>query len=210
MSDQRSVSSYPVVLPADPIGDAQATTKRYTDSADDQRVNRSGDSMTGPLVLAADPTAPNQAVTKQYVDSFERPTAVQVPSDPTGDVDSTNVQDALGELANEKIAKAGDSMTGPLLLEGLSPVTDLAAVPKAYADTMGSYEYSFLPTDFTWNSALALYEIAINHSLNRRPKVTLYGDNGIELIADVIYNTIGVNGLVIRSKWNLTLKVLLT
>jgi len=211
MSDpQSSVASYPVVLPADPVKDAQATTKRYTDAADEQRINRGGDSMTGPLVLADDPTAPKEAATKQYVDALGRPVAAQVPSDPTGDVASTNVQDALGELANEKIAKAGDSMTGPLLLEGPTPSTDLAAAPKSYVDKMGSYEYSFLPGDFTWNAALNLYEIAINHTLNRRPRVTLYDENGVEVMGDIVYNTIGVNGLVIRLKIGLTLKVLLT
>lgn len=212
MSDERtSISSYPVVLPADPVKDEQATTKRYTDAGDEQRINRSGDSMSGPLVLSDDPIiTPQQAATKQYVDSLGRPVASQVPSNPTGDVVSTNVQDALGELANEKIAKAGDAMTGPLLLDSSAPSLGLAAAPKTYVDKMGSYEYSFLPGDFVWNGALALYEVAINHSLDRRPKVTLYDENGVELMGDVVYNTIGVNGLMVRLKLNPTMKVLLT
>lgn len=166
--------------------------------------------MTGPLVLSGAPAAPLEAATKGYVDALGRPVAAQVPSDPTGDVASTNVQDALGELASEKIARAGDSMTGPLILDSLTPSVGLAAAPKSYVDKMGSYEYSFLPGDFTWNSGLGLYEVAINHSLDRRPRVTLYDENGVELMGDIVYNTIGVNGLVVRLKIGLTLKVLLT
>ena len=122
MSDPKStVQSFPVVLPADPTKEAQATTKRYTDAGDEQRINRGGDSMSGPLVLAGDPNAPNEAATKAYVDSLGRPTADQVPSTPTGDIASTNVQAALGELAGEKVAKAGDAMTGPLILGADTP-----------------------------------------------------------------------------------------
>lgn len=211
MSEERnSISSYPVVLPADPVRDEQATTKRYTDAADGQRVNRGGDSMSGPLILSGDPAAPEEAATKRYVDSLGRPTAAQVSSDPTGDVASTNVQAALGELATEKIAKAGDAMTGPLLLNTSTPSLGLAAAPKTYVDKMGSYEYSFLPGDFTWNNITGFYEITINHNLDRRPKVTLYDENGVELMGDVVYNTIGVNGLLVRLKLNPTMKVLLT
>lgn len=211
MSDPKStVTSYPVVLPADPTKDPQATTKRYTDAGDQQRINRDGDSMSGPLVLAGDPVANNEAATKAYVDSLGRPNASQVVSDPTGDIASTNVQAALGELAGEKVARAGDAMTGPLILDSDTPSLSLEAAPKSYVDKMGSLEYSFLVGDFTYNAGLQMYEVAINHDLNRRPKVTLYDDSGIEFAGDIAYNVIGVNGLAVRLKFPVQMKVLLT
>lgn len=211
MSDQQTtIQSFPVVLPADPVKDAQATTKRYTDAGDEQRINRGGDSMSGPLVLVGNPTADLEAATKAYVDSLGRPNASQVPSSPTGDIGSTNVQAALGELAGEKVAKAGDAMTGPLILDSDTPSLSLAATPKSYVDKMGTTEYTFLVGDFTYNAGLAAYEVFINHDLNRRPRVTMYDNLGIEFVGDVVYNTIGVNGLVIRLKMPIDMKVLLT
>jgi hypothetical protein len=211
MSDQQTtIQSFPVVLPADPTKDPQATTKRYTDAGDQQRINRDGDSMSGPLVLAGDPVANNEAATKAYVDSLGRPNASQVVSDPTGDIASTNVQAALGELAGEKVARAGDAMTGPLILDSDTPSLSLEAAPKSYVDKMGSLEYSFLVGDFTYNAGLQMYEVAINHDLNRRPKVTLYDDSGIEFAGDIAYNVIGVNGLAVRLKFPVQMKVLLT
>ena len=211
MSDTRTtVHTYPVVLPADPVTPEQAATKRYVDQGDDARVAVAGDTMVGPLVLAGPPAAPNEAATKGYVDSLGRPNADEVPSDPTGDVAATNVQDAIEELADEKVARQGDSMTGPLILDTSIPVQDLAAAPKSYVDKMGSLEFSFLSGDFTWNSGASSYEVTINHVLNRRPNVTIYDQNGIEVWGDVVYNTIGVNGLVVRLKMAVDVKVLLT
>lgn len=166
--------------------------------------------MSGPLVLAGDPNAPNEAATKAYVDSLGRPTAAQVTSSPTGDIASTNVQAALGELAGEKVARAGDAMTGPLILESDNPFLGLEAAPKSYVDKMGSLEYAFLVGDFTFNNSVQMYEVAVNHELNRRPRVTLYDDSGIEFAGDVAYNVIGVNGLVVRLKFPIQMKVLLT
>lgn len=166
--------------------------------------------MSGPLVLAGDPVAANEAATKAYVDSLGRPTAAQVASTPTGDIASTNVQAALGELAGEKVARAGDAMTGPLILESDTPSLGLEAAPKSYVDKMGSLEYSFLVGDFSYNSGVQMYEIVINHDLNRRPKVTLYDDSGVEFAGDIAYNTVGVNGLVVRLKFPVQMRVLLT
>jgi len=49
-------------------------------------------------------------------------TAVSVTFAPAGNLSATNVQAALVELDNEKVAKAGDTMTGPLVM----PITSLA------------------------------------------------------------------------------------
>ncbi len=211
MSEPRtSISSYPVVLPADPTTDPQAATKHYVDGAAEQRVSIDGDTMLGPLILSGAPSANNEAVTKAYVDALGRPVAAEVPLTPTGDVASDNVQEGIAELASEKVAKAGDSMTGPLLLDSSNPVANLAATPKSYVDKMGSQEFTVSMGDLSWNGAVSMYEVAINHELDRRPRVTLYDSSGVEFCADVVYNTIGVNGLVIRLKILADFKALLT
>jgi hypothetical protein len=57
-----------------------------------------------------------------------------VPFVPGGNIVATNVQAAIVELDNEKVAKAGDTMTGALTLFG-APTADLHAATKLYVDT---------------------------------------------------------------------------
>jgi len=64
---------------------------------------------------------------------FAATTAVEVSFAPAGNISSTNVQAALQELDNEKVAKAGDTMTGFLVLNA-PPVLDLQAATKKYVD----------------------------------------------------------------------------
>jgi len=64
---------------------------------------------------------------------FASTTAVEVSFAPAGNISSTNVQAALQELDNEKVAKAGDTMTGFLVLNA-PPVLDLQAATKKYVD----------------------------------------------------------------------------
>jgi hypothetical protein len=52
---------------------------------------------------------------------------------PGGNVAATNVQAAIIEVDSEKVAKAGDTMTGPLVLPG-NPTTALQAATKQYVD----------------------------------------------------------------------------
>ena len=54
---------------------------------------------------------------------------------------ATDVQGAIAELQNEKVAKAGDTMTGILALSG-DPVAALDAVPKRYAAPFDAMAYS--------------------------------------------------------------------
>jgi len=92
----------------------------------------------GPLTLTADPTTPLQAATKQYVDSGDLTLQTQV----------TTLQGTVGTLnANPvtlsyvdtqdtlKVNKAGDTMTGPLVLPG-SPTLVTHATDKGYVDTL--------------------------------------------------------------------------
>ena len=90
-------------------------------------VLRAGDVMGGPLTLAGDPTTPMMAATKQYADA--QLTAAKAYAD-AGDVTTGNAGAAAIAL---KVAKAGDTMTGPLVLPG-NAATALQAVPKQQLD----------------------------------------------------------------------------
>lgn len=91
-------------------------------------VLRAGDTMGGSLTLAGDPTTPMMAATKQYADA--QLTAAKAYAD-AGDVTTGNAGAAAVAL---KVAKAGDTMTGPLVLPG-NAATALQAVPKQQLDT---------------------------------------------------------------------------
>ena len=54
---------------------------------------------------------------------------------PIGNLSATTVGAALAELDGEKLAKAGGTMTGPLVLAG-DPSSPLHAVTKQYADQL--------------------------------------------------------------------------
>lgn len=95
-------------------------------------VRRTGDSMSGPLTLPSNPTDAMHAATKQYVDGI-----------------AINNSYITGLLANYatltyvdnqdtlKLNKAGDTMIGPLSLNG-SPIQPSHAVTKQYVDNISS------------------------------------------------------------------------
>lgn len=91
-------------------------------------VKKTGDTMTGPLTLEGLPTENRHAATKEYVD-------LKSSSDDkltTALSSYLKTDDAIVEFKN-KLNKAGDTMTGPLTLEG-SPTKDKHAVTKKYVD----------------------------------------------------------------------------
>ncbi len=59
--------------------------------------------------------------------------AAEITNTPAGDIAATTVQGAINELDTEKVAKAGDTMTGPLTLHA-DPSSALHAATKAYVD----------------------------------------------------------------------------
>jgi hypothetical protein len=114
-------------------------------------VKKAGDTMLGVLTLAADPLAPLSASTKQYVDA-----QIIAHVDAAGEITVTppvaggsNVQTALQGLKTTidakpdtgfmysqdalRVAKAGDTMTGPLILNA-APTADMVAANKKYVD----------------------------------------------------------------------------
>ena len=91
-------------------GDVASTDDRY----DDRYVNLTGDTMTGLLTLSGEPTADLHAATKLYVDA--------------------GVGGVGGGLAG-KVSKAGDTMTGHLVLPTGPAASN--AVRRDYVDTRG-------------------------------------------------------------------------
>jgi hypothetical protein len=77
---------------------SEAATKAYADTQDALNVAKAGSTMSGFLTLHADPDAAMKASTKQYVDN--KVAAVPVP-------------DISG-----KVSKSGDTMSGPLTVNG--------------------------------------------------------------------------------------------
>lgn len=53
-----------------PIDNGDAVNKQYVDTVLGNKVNKSGDTMTGPLILSGLPTLADHAATKAYVDSI--------------------------------------------------------------------------------------------------------------------------------------------
>lgn len=79
----------------------------------------------------------------EKVDNTEAPVpASNVSFNPTASISSTNVQDAIEEVdaqqtaaVDTKVSKAGDTMTGLLILSG-NPTAAMEAVTKLYCDTL--------------------------------------------------------------------------
>jgi len=96
-------------------------------------VLRAGDTMTGHLSLPTAPAAAN-AVRKDYVDGAinAAATAGGVTFTPVGGITASNVQAAIAEVDTEKVAKAGDTMTGHLSLPTAPAAAN--AVRKDYVD----------------------------------------------------------------------------
>ncbi len=90
-------------------------------------VLKSGDSMTGPLVLNGDPANGLHATTKKYVDNANS-------GQDTAQAAKDGTQDT-GIAA--RVAKAGDAMSGPLVLVG-DPTANLHPATKQYVDNQNN------------------------------------------------------------------------
>jgi len=134
----------------------------------DSKVAKSGDTMTGALTLPGAPTSNLHAATKQYVDSTVDTHATNdslhvTPAQNTFldalSVTSTEVNRLEGITGNvqtqidTKVSKAGDTMTGALVLPG-APTSDLQAATKGYVDTQDAL--SVAKSGSTMTGALVL------------------------------------------------------
>jgi hypothetical protein len=135
-----------LILNNDPVLPLGAATKRYVDShiltltyasivssLGYVPVNKAGDTMNGTLTLYNDPVSSFGAATKRYVDNAIATLAsVTSFNNRTGSVTLT-LSDVMTALQYTPVNKAGDSMTGSLLLSA-DPVLPLGAATKEYVD----------------------------------------------------------------------------
>ena len=137
-----------LTLNADPVELLHASTKQYSDTQDALKVAKAGDVMTGHLTLNADPTSNLHAATKAYVDtnlsSHASDASVHISEAQNALLDAlvvtaTEVNQLQGVTSNVqdqidgKVAKAGDTMTGALILAA-DPALALEASTKQYVD----------------------------------------------------------------------------
>ena len=80
-------------------------------------------------------------------------TASGIAFTPAGNIAATNVQAALVELDNEKVAKAGDTMTGNLIVSKSNPSLVLQKTASGQANQVAGY-----------NSANARWSLALGDS----------------------------------------------
>ena len=144
-------------------------TQSYVDTAVATKLSLAGGTMTGPIVLPANPTTPLQAATKQYSDSGDTALQTQVTS-LQGTVTTLNANlvtltyvDAQDTL---KVNKAGDTMTGQLVLPG-APTLTTHATDKGYVDTLvtthtANVALHLTPTQNTLLDAVTVTSTEIN------------------------------------------------
>jgi Collagen triple helix repeat (20 copies) len=131
----------------------QGIPGEMTQAACDTRyVNITGDTMTGMLTLAAlNPAGNNDATRKLYVDN---------------EVANANAN------ANMRVAKAGDTMTGPLVLPA-NPTNPLEAATKQYVD-------SATPPSFPAGTVMLFYQAAAPTGWT---KLTTQNDKALRVVS---------------------------
>jgi hypothetical protein len=147
-------------------------------------VNRLGDTMQGSLYLPGFPQLPQEAATKGYVD-------YAVSSATSGPVVITGAQ-VITALTYTPVNKAGDTMTGPLILNA-DPASALSAATKQYVDNLvgaggGTGEWLFrMPIDP--GSAAALLNKTVAATSNAAGAANLLTNrNGGQAMANFAIN----------------------
>jgi len=149
-----------LILNADPTVALGAATKQFVESSVTAansasttglalKVDKAGDTMTGFLTLSADPTSIMHAVTKQYSDTnlstHAADASLHVTPAQNTFLDGITISSieanylagttaAVQTQLNSKVALAGGTMTGTLVLSG-DPVANLDAATKYYVDS---------------------------------------------------------------------------
>lgn len=137
----QSMGNFNLTNVAPPVVGMDAANKDYVDDTSsslqaeiDLKVNRSGDTMTGPLFLESDPSSSLQASTKQYVDAGDASLSAEIAVvEASLNARIDDVSSSLQAEIDTKVDRAGDTMTGPLILDA-DPVVDLEAATKEYVD----------------------------------------------------------------------------
>ena len=168
-------------LHSEPTDSMHAATKQYVDFKDGLKVSKAGDTMTGALTLSGDPTSLLHATSKQYVDNaivtHTSDTSVHLTAAQTILLDGltvthTEINQLQGVTANvqtqvdSKVAKAGDTMTGPLVLSA-DPAAAMQATTKQYTDNQDALKVA--KSGDTMTGALVLPADPVN-ALEAAPK----------------------------------------
>jgi hypothetical protein len=92
-------------------------------------IKKSGDTMTGALTLSGAPTADAHAATKKYADDGDSATLAGAASDATTKADAAenNAKTYADTQIGAKVSKAGDEMTGDLVIKQKKIVVDETA-----------------------------------------------------------------------------------
>jgi hypothetical protein len=115
-----------------------AATKTYVDTADALKLNLSGGTLTGLLTLSGAPTVGLHAATKTYVDAADAAldTRLDTAEGTIATLNTDPVTKSYVDTADgTKVAKAGSTMTGALVLSG-DPTLALHASTKQYSDSI--------------------------------------------------------------------------
>jgi hypothetical protein len=147
-------STLPIVLPGAPSTSTQATPKSYVDglisggtavdstartaaataqTTADGKVAKAGDTLTGLLTLSGAPTLTLHAATKGYVDGQITGGSAVDNTARTAAATAQSTADGAVTNANGRVSKAGDTMTGLLVLSG-APSSANHAATKSYVD----------------------------------------------------------------------------
>lgn len=118
--------------------------------ADETKVSKDGDTMTGFLTLHANPTSHLHAATKNYVDTAtgsldaiiqhatqalnDAIAAAEAALNHTIETAKAQLQQAIDDAVGPKVIRSGDTMTGFLTLHA-DPTQNLHAATKRYVDT---------------------------------------------------------------------------
>lgn len=146
-----------LTLSADPVTPHHAATKSYVDNNLALYLPLSGGVMTGSLYLNGTPTNPNEAATKDYVDSelltgisnhatnfdlhltsAENAWLDNITASATEVNRLVGVTSSVQTQLNQKVNRAGDDMTGMLLLPSTAPTDPRHATTKNYVDNLVS------------------------------------------------------------------------
>jgi len=125
-------TAHPIYTRAKVAGAWSAWAKQVLSADLSAKVDKLGDTMTGFLTLSADPTNVLHAATKQYADARGAFT-------PSGNIAATTVQGAIAELDTEKVAKAGDTMTGNLEINKAIPTINLKKTAAGQSNAIAGY-----------------------------------------------------------------------
>ena len=124
----------------------------------------------GSLILGYTPTLPGHAVTKHYVDSADTNLQNQVTTlqgkVATLETDPTTKTYVDGQVGT-KVSKAGDTMTGYLVLHA-APLTNMQAANKQYVDSsitahVGNDALHLTPAQNTWIDAITATAQEVNY-----------------------------------------------